>query len=259
MPPPTLSVTLITKNEAGNIADCIRSVQWADEIIVVDSGSTDDTIDIARQLGAKVYQTSDWPGFGIQKNRALSHATSDWILTIDADERVTPALAKEIRQAVQRNASAAYASPRLTYFAGKPVRHCGWYPDHSARLFRRGRGRFSDHLVHEHLILDDPVLRLKGDLLHYSYRDMQQARIKEDAYGRAGAQELIRKGRRPMALTPHLKGGWAWFRTFILRGGILDGRTGMAISRMNARTTFLKYQLAHEHARQANRDSAKQP
>jgi glycosyltransferase involved in cell wall biosynthesis len=253
---PTLSVTIITKNEAHNIQACLASVTWADELIVVDSGSTDGTIDIARNMGAKVFHTQDWPGFGPQKNHALSHATGDWILTIDADERVTPALAEQIQAAVAERARQAYSSPRLTYFLGHPVRHCGWYPDRSPRLFQRGRGRFSDHLVHEHIILDDPVTPLEGDLLHHSYLDAEDASKKAQTYGKAGAQELIRKGKRPLRLTPYLKAGWAWFRTCILRAGWLDGRAGLAISAMNARTTFLKYHLAYLHAHEGRRRAA---
>jgi glycosyltransferase involved in cell wall biosynthesis len=246
MPRPTLSVTIIAKNEAHNIEDCLASVQWADELIVVDSGSIDGTVDIARRMGAKVISTPDWPGFGAQKNRALSQATCDWVLSIDADERVTPALAQEMRQAIQTSAPQAFSSPRLTYFLGQPVRHCGWYPDTSPRLFRRGRGRFSSHLVHEHLILDDPVSPLRHDLLHNSYRNMADVDKKVMDYGQAGAKQLAQSGKRVAAPTPYIKGGWAWVRTFVIRAGFLDGQAGMAIAKMNARTTFLKYSLARQ-------------
>ena len=244
MPRPTLSVTIIAKNEAHNIEECLASVQWADELIVVDSGSTDGTVAIAARMGAKVTTTPDWPGFGAQKNRALMQATGDWILSIDADERVTPALAHELRQAIQTKGNKAFSSPRLTYFMGQPVRHCGWYPDTSPRMFRRGRGRFSDHLVHEHLILDDPITELRSDLLHNSYRSMADVDKKVREYGHAGAKQLAKMGKRVAAPTPYIKSGWAWIRTFVVRAGFLDGKTGLAIAKMNARTTYLKYSWA---------------
>jgi glycosyltransferase involved in cell wall biosynthesis len=252
MPRPTVSVTIIAKNEAHNLRECLASVKWADELIVVDSGSTDGTCDIARKMGARVISTPDWPGFGAQKNRALAQATSDWVLSIDADERVTPALANEIRQAVQTAGQQAFSSPRLTYFLGQPVRHCGWYPDDSPRLFRRGRGRFSDHLVHEHIILDDPVTRLRSDLLHHSYRSMADVDKKVQDYGRAGSRQLIKAGKQVAAPTPYIKSGWAWVRTYLIRAGFLDGMAGLAIARMNARTTFLKYSLARHPQAQGN-------
>lgn len=237
----TLSVAIIAKNEAHNLPDCLASVQWADEIVVVDSGSTDDTVAIATRMGARVIQTADWPGFGPQKNRALQATTCDWVLTIDADERVTPALRAAMEQAMQAGGQHAYASPRLTYFLGQPVRHCGWYPDPAVRLFRRGRARFSDHLVHEGLLVDDPVTMLEADLLHHSYQSLDDVARKIDSYGQAGARELFRKGKRPWPPTPGLKAFWAWLRTWLFKGGFLDGQAGWQIARMNARTTFMKY------------------
>lgn len=249
MPTPSISVTLITKNEASNIEACLQSVSWADELIVVDSGSSDQTVAMARSLGAKVFETADWPGFGVQKNRALQHATSDWVLSIDADERVSPELAQEIQKALAQNADCAYASPRLTFFLGKAVRHCGWYPDYSPRLFKRGRGRFSDHLVHEGLLLDDPIRRFKSDLLHYSYRTQQDVDKKIAEYGLAGAQQMALSGKHVWPLTPTLKAAWAWFRTLTLRGGLLDGTAGLRIARMNAKTTWTKYSISRAQTR----------
>jgi hypothetical protein len=192
-------------------------------------------------MAARVIQTPDWPGFGPQKNRALQATKGDWVLTIDADERVTPQLRAAMEQAMQRGGQHAYASPRLTYFLGQPVRHCGWYPDPAVRLFRRGRARFSDHLVHEGLLVDDPVTMLDADLLHHSYRSLDDVQRKIESYGLAGAKELHRKGKRPGQLTPALKAGWAWLRTWVFKGGFLDGQAGWLIARMNARTTHLKY------------------
>jgi glycosyltransferase involved in cell wall biosynthesis len=157
----TLSVILIANNESANILDCLASVGFADQIIVVDSGSTDNTVELARSVGAHVVQTTDWPGFGAQKNRALDLATCDWVFSIDADERVTPELAEQLKAAIKndiKNDSKgnnsigqhdAYEIPRLTQFCGQWIRHCGWTPDHVLRLFKRGSARFSNDLVHE--------------------------------------------------------------------------------------------------------------
>src|SRR5512135_1056383 len=151
----SLSVIIITKNEAADIRACLESVAWADEIIVVDSGSTDDTVAICKEFGAQVH-VHDWPGFGVQKNRALGYATKDWVLSLDADERVTPELRDEIETVLRakRNMSDAYLVSRLSSFCGRFMRHSGWYPDLLPRLFKRSNARFSDDLVHERLIVD---------------------------------------------------------------------------------------------------------
>jgi glycosyltransferase involved in cell wall biosynthesis len=172
----SLSVTIITKNEAQNIQACLDSVAFADQTIVVDSGSTDNTAEMARAMGAHVSIFADWQGFGVQKNRALEAASCDWVLSLDADERVTPELAEEIRVALAKvpavGQSVAFLIPRLTQFCGVWIRHCGWTPDYVLRLHRRGEARFSDDLVHEKLMLaqaDTRVVRMKSHLLHYSY------------------------------------------------------------------------------------------
>lgn len=249
--PTTLSVIIITRNEAHNIGDCIASIRaLAYEIVVVDSGSTDDTISIARTAGARVIETSDWPGFGAQKNRALSYATGTWVLSLDADERVTGAGRAELAAtlAAPRAASASaspscagYALPRLSQFCGRWVRHSGWYPDHVTRLFRRGAARFSDDLVHERIDVEGPVERLGEPLHHYSYLDRKQVEDKIDRYAQAGAEQLFRRGKRYGPLKPYLAGGWAWIRTWILRAGFLDGAAGTGIAAMNARSTAQKY------------------
>jgi glycosyltransferase involved in cell wall biosynthesis len=169
----SLSVIIITKNEAVNIRACIESVAWADEIIVVDSGSSDATVEICRELGAQVYQ-HDWPGFGMQKNRALGYATKDWVLSIDADERVTHELREGIQSAMQRGQAVGYEIPRLSSFCGRYMHHSGWYPDYVLRLFRRGSGKFSDDLVHERVIVNGPIAKLQQLLLHESFRDLEQ-------------------------------------------------------------------------------------
>lgn len=246
-----LSATILTRNEAHNIGDCIASlVGLADEVIVLDSGSTDATRDIARAHGTRLIEDDGpWPGFGPQKNRALDAASGEWILSIDADERVTPELADEIRAAIaQADASGtnAYAIPRLSQFCGTWVHHCGWRPDYVTRLVRRGQARFSDNLVHESLQVTGATGRLRASLLHYSYTSMEQVQRKSAQYAEAGAREFAARGKRPGWLSPALHGGWAFIRTLLLRRGFLDGKAGWAIARMNASVSYRKYQRARE-------------
>jgi len=238
---PTLTVILITKNEAANIRDCLQSVSWADEIVVVDSGSTDDTVSIAKGMGAQVYVYADWPGFGPQKNRALSYASKDWVFSIDADERVTPELRVEIELAMREAKSDGYYCPRLSQFCGKFVHHSGWYPDYVLRLFKRGTGRFSDSLVHESVLLTGSTAKLKNPLLHYSYLTADDVERKVEHYSTAAAQQMLQAGKRSSWAGASLSGGWAFVRTYIVRLGVLDGSAGRDIACMNARTTYLKY------------------
>jgi glycosyltransferase involved in cell wall biosynthesis len=237
---PSLSVVLITRDEAANIRACIESVQWADEVIVVDSGSTDDTVAICRELGAQVH-VHDWPGFGIQKNRALGYATKDWVLSLDADERVTPELRAELIQAMREESAQGFYLPRLSQFCGRFVRHSGWYPDYVLRLFRRGAGSFSDSLVHETVLLTGRTVKLKNPLLHYSYRTTEDVERKVAHYSTAAARQMYQSGRRSNRLDAAIRGGWAFVRTYVLRLGVLDGSAGWNVARMNARTTYQKY------------------
>lgn len=236
----TLSVILITKNEAANIRACLESVDWADERIVVDSGSSDDTVAIARSMGAHVYE-HDWPGFGPQKNRALGYATSDWVFSIDADERVTPELRAELEQAMREGEAEGYYCPRLSQFCGSFIHHSGWYPDYVLRLFKRGKGRFSDSLVHESVQLQGRSAKLKSPLLHYSYLDRADVERKMAHYSDAAAQQMQAAGKRTTFLRAALSAVWAFVRTWVIRLGMLDGRAGWGIAMMNARTTWLKY------------------
>ena len=238
----TLSVIVITRNEAHNLHDCLQSVQGlADEVVVIDSNSIDATCDIARQFGAVVSQPADWPGFGPQKQRALDMATCDWVLSLDADERVTPELAQEIRQALTNDAQAAYQMPRLSWYCGKFIRHSGWQPDHVLRLFPRTQARFSDDLVHERVISDLPLKTLRNHLLHYSYLNFSQVLSKTDAYSTASAQQAFAKGKRASVLGALGHGAWAFFRTFVIRAGFLDGAHGLALAISNAEASYYKY------------------
>lgn len=237
----SLSVILITRNEAANIRDCLQSVAWADEVIVVDSGSTDETCSIAKEMGAQVHVYADWPGFGPQKNRALGYASKEWVFSIDADERVTPGLRAEIEQAMRAGQADGYYCPRLSQFCGQFVHHSGWYPDFVLRLFRRGAGRFSESLVHESVLLTGRSEKMKNPLLHYSYLTADDVERKVEQYSTAAAKQMFQSGKQSGLAGAVLSGGWAFVRTYLLRLGVLDGRAGLSIARMNARTTFLKY------------------
>lgn len=247
-----LSVIIITKNEAENIRACLESVAWADEIVVVDSGSTDDTLAICREFTPHVHN-HDWPGFGAQKNRALGYATGDWVLSLDADERVTPELHAQLVAAMQGGGAEGFYCPRLTQFCGRFIRHCGWYPDYVLRLFKRAKGRFSDDLVHERVILNGHAAKLSSPLLHYSYRTQADIERKVRQYAGAAAQQMFKEGRVASLLDAPVRAAWAFFRTYVPRLGFLDGAAGFNIARMNARTTYLKY---HELKKLRSTESA---
>jgi glycosyltransferase involved in cell wall biosynthesis len=238
-----LSVIVITRDEEANIADCLASVAFASEIVVVDSGSADRTVELARAAGAKVITTQDWPGFGPQKNRALAQATKSWVLSIDADERVTPALREEIVAAIGDSASRfdAWEMPRRSSFCGQYMSHSGWYPDRVTRLFRRERARFSDDLVHERVVVDGPVGRLRSDLLHSTYPDLETMLVKLDRYSSASARAMHERGARTSVAGAVLRGLWAFIRTYVLRLGFLDGRMGFVLALSIAETTYYKY------------------
>lgn len=237
----SLSVIVITKNEAANIGACLQSVAWADEIIVLDSGSSDATVDICKQMGAQVYAT-DWPGFGIQKNRALDRASKDYVFSIDADERVTPELRAEIGRVLASADSAdAYMISRLSNYCGRFMRHSGWYPDLLPRLFRRGKARFSDSLVHERLIVEGSIESLKGELLHYAFDDAEEVLNKVNQYSTAGALMMQQRGRSSSLTGAVLRGMWSFVRTYFLRGGLLDGREGFMLAVSNAEGTYYRY------------------
>lgn len=235
-----LSVIIITKNETENIRDCLESVAWADEIIVVDSGSTDDTVAIAREFTQRVYE-HDWPGFGAQKNRALGYANNDWVLSIDADERVTLELRSEMEAVMASPQADAYEIPRLSSFCGRFMLHSGWYPDYVLRLFRRGTGCFSDALVHESVQVQGKVARLRKPLMHFSYRDIDDVLCKLNSYSSAASDMLQRRGKKGSLAQAVLHGSWAFIRTYFLRAGFLDGREGFMVAVMNAENSYYRY------------------
>ncbi|RXZ33128.1 glycosyltransferase family 2 protein [Oxalobacteraceae bacterium CAVE-383] len=237
-----LSVILITKNEAFHLQACLESVAFADQLVVVDSGSTDNTVEIARGAGAQVIQTADWPGFGPQKNRALAAAEGDWILSLDADERVTPELAAEIQAILALPQPAeAYEIPRKSWYCGRFIRHAGWTPDYVTRLIRRGSAQFSDDLVHERIIVNGATGRLKMPLLHYSFRNFSQVLNKVDLYSTLSARQRYDRGQRSSVGKAVLHGLATFIRTYIFKRGFLDGWHGLALAISNAEGSYYRY------------------
>ena len=238
----SLSVTILTRNSETAIGRCLDSVVWADEIIVVDSGSTDRTLEICREHGAKVHPTPDWPGFGPQKNRALGFASGTWVFSLDSDEWVTPELRAEIERSITApGGMAAFMMPRSSTFCGRVMRHSGWWPDYVVRLFRRGAAHFSDDLVHERLIVDGLTGRLSAPLLHEAVPDLDAMMNKTNSYSTASALMLNRKGRRGSLLAAILHGAWTFLRTYIFRLGFLDGREGFILAVANAEGSYYRY------------------
>jgi glycosyltransferase involved in cell wall biosynthesis len=249
---PRLSAIIITRNEAANIADCLGSVAFCDERIVVDSGSTDGTAKLADEKGARVFAHA-WQGFGVQKNYALSLAEGEWVLSIDADERVSPALAAEIRRAISQSRADGYEIPRRSTFCGRQMRHSGWHPDYVLRLFRRGRARFSDDLVHERVVCDGAVERLAEPLIHHPVTRLEDALSRMDRYSSAGADMLVASGRSVSFGTAIVRGLWSFLRSYILRAGFLDGREGFLLAVANAEGTYYRYMKAWLKRRELER------
>lgn len=237
----SVAATVITKNEAAFIRTCLDSLTWADEIIVVDSGSTDGTIEICREYTDKIMLT-DWPGPGAQRNRAAALTECDWILAMDADEFVLPALRDEIlRVTADPGENVAFRMPRLSSYCGRYMRHGGWWPDYITRLYRRNRGRFNAELLHDHMIVDGPVGKLKNHLMHEAFEDMEDVLGKINHYSTDGALVMRERGRRAGLATALLHGFWSFFSTYVLRAGFLDGREGLMLAISNAEGTYYKY------------------
>ena len=240
---PRLSAIIITRNEAANIGACLDSVAFCDERIVVDCGSNDGTPAIAESKGANVTEHA-WQGFGPQKNFALSLATGEWVLSIDADERVTPELAIEIEKIVSEGKADGYEIRRRTRFLGREMLQSRLFPDHILRLFRRGRARFTDALVHEGLICAGPVGRLSGTLLHDPVARLEDALSRVDRYSTASAEMLAAKGRQASFAAGIAHGMWMFFRIYILRLGFLDGRIGFLFAVADAEGSYYRYMKA---------------
>ncbi len=249
-----ISATIIALDEESNIAAACESVAWADEIVVVDSGSTDRTVDLAKGAGAKVFVNA-WPGFSEQKQFAIDHAENDWIFSLDADERVTERLKNEILK-IKHEAPQAdgYRIPRLSIYMGREIRHGGWYPDLQLRFFDRRKGRWSGAVIHESVRIDEgaQIERLKGDLLHYSVENAEHHhRMIIERYAPLGAEKMLREGRRTSTFTAYFSAGFAFFRGYFLKLGFMDGHAGYTIALFAAQNVFTKHRLLMERQRAA--------
>jgi len=236
-----VSAVVISFNEEKNLGACLESLRFADEIVVVDSGSTDATLEIALRYTDKVFDVP-WKGFGLQKQAAVERASHDMVLNVDCDERVTPELAEEIgRLLAGEEVAAAYTVPRRTFVGGKEIRRCGWYPDRTTRFFDRSRARFTDDLVHERVEVSGDKVPLKGHLLHYSFSGIGEMIPKINRYSDLSARQMFEQGRRCGTADLLLRPAFAFFRTYFLRMGFLDGFEGYVISTTTALLTFSKY------------------
>jgi glycosyltransferase involved in cell wall biosynthesis len=237
-----LSAVLITRDEEERLPDALASVGFCDEIVVVDAGSTDRTREIAAAAGARVIVNTPWPGYAAQRNLAVASARHDWVLCLDADERVTPVLRQEIESARQGGFAEhhGYRMPRVAFYLGRWIRGTDWYPDRQLRLFDRRRGRWQDLLIHESVRVEGRVGRLAGELEHYTYRDVSHHLRAIDQYTTLWALQAHAEGRRAGAVSALVHGALAFGRNYLLRGGVLLGGAGLVVSTLNAHYTFVK-------------------
>lgn len=246
-----ISATIITLNEADHIHEAIASIAWADEVIVVDSGSTDNTLEIAEGAGARVIK-NDWPGFAQQKQFAAEQAEHEWIFSLDADERVSPELSDSITQLKQQPDSQradGYRIARRSFYQGRWIKGGGWYPDRQLRLYKKSRGRWANRHIHESVRMDPEarVENLDGDILHYSVRDSaQHHRMIGERYAPLAALQMFEEGRRTSRLRIATAAPIGFIRSFVLKGGFRDGMAGLTIARFAGHHDFLKHLLLWE-------------
>ncbi|MEE3201683.1 MAG: glycosyltransferase family 2 protein [Acidobacteriota bacterium] len=235
-----VSVVIITQNEADNIRNALESVQWADDIVVVDSGSTDDTIQIAKQFTDRIV-SHKWAGYGAQKNYGASLAAHDWILSLDADERISSTLAEEIRLLLENEPTArGYRMPRVTRYLGQWIRTTDWYPDYQLRLYDRRAARWSTPLVHESVSVDGPVEYLRSELEHFAYRNISQHLATIDRYTTLAARQMLENGQQANTFNLAVHPIFAFLRNYIARGGFRSGSVGFIVSLLNSYDVFLK-------------------
>ena len=236
-----LSIAIITKNEEANIRRCLESVQWADEIVVVDSGSSDNTVAIAKEFTDKVFIEDDWQGYGIQKQRVLSHSTGDWILNLDADEVVDTCLQNAITEAIQNNTADAFCIPVRMCFYGKPMRYSS-SPKRHIRLFKRVGASYSTDIVHEKIILPkhSRIGKLRLPIMHHCYKDISHLLAKINRYSSYSAKIRIHEKRQISLLKTLFGTGWMFFRCYFIQRGFLDGKAGFLLALFNAQGTFCR-------------------
>jgi glycosyltransferase involved in cell wall biosynthesis len=248
----TVACVVITRNEEANIQECFSSVQWANELIVVDAESRDRTVELARACGAKVF-VRPWPGFGLQKNFGMAQASSDWILILDADERVTEELRGEVKTCLERwrpGAPVAYRVPRRNFYYGAWVRGAGVYPDYQVRLFRRGIAQYNDVAVHENLIVDGEIGTLAGHLDHYTERRIQDHFKKFGLYTTLAAQEKAKRVRTVRWIDLVFRPLVVLVKTYVLKQGFRDGVRGLIVCVFASMYTFVKYAKLWDATRQ---------
>lgn len=251
---PGLSVAVIARDEEERLPGCLESASFADEIVVVDSGSADRTVEIAGAAGARVFQ-EPWKGFSAQKQSAVDHCRNDWVLILDADERVPGATAGRILEVLSTRdpAVTAFSFPRKNIFHGRWIRHCGWWPDRIVRLVDRRAGAFDGRAVHERWLTRGRELPLDAPLEHHSFRRYADLTVKMERYSDLAAASMHAEGRTAGPLTPPLHALWMFFRTYVLELGALDGFDGFVISLMNGGGSFFKYAKLRELARERGR------
>jgi len=237
---PSLSVIIITFNEAHDIRACLESVKWADEIIVLDSGSTDKTVAICKEYTAKVFVT-DWPGYGIQKQRALQYAQSDWILSLDADERISSALHQALIQAINTQDYHAYKIPFHSFFCGQRIYYGAWHSKSHVRLFKRNSGHFDDAVVHENLMINGNIGKINEAIQHYTYHNLNEMLRKINDYSSAGAQLRHTQNKKGSLLTAITHALWSFAKGYIIQLGFLDGKAGFIIAVANAEYAYYRY------------------
>lgn len=242
LPENAVSVIVIVHNEEASLRDCLDSASWADEIVIVDSGSTDATLTIAREYTDRIFIETDWQGYGVQKQRAQDRARGRWILSIDADERVTPELRESIQKAAMGE-DAAYRMAILPFCFGRFIRHGGWYPAPKVRFYPRLRARYGSQQVHEKLEYDGPleIRDLRGDLLHYTYRDMEHYLVKSARYAAAWAAQREAQGRNASLWQGAVHALGCFLRMYVFRAGFLDGKQGFLLAALSSHSTFVKY------------------
>lgn len=249
-----LSVVIIAKNEAENISAALDSVRWVDDLVVVDSGSTDDTVPIAKRYTDRVV-THAWEGYGAQKNFATTLAAHDWVLSLDADERVSAALASELRALFEAGpARPGYRIPRVTHYLGRWIRSTDWYPDPQLRLYDRRVARWNSRRVHESVNVDGQVGRLRAEIEHRAYRDVSHHLATIDRYTTLAAHQMLADGRRMGWFDAVVHPPLAFLRNYVARRGVLDGRPGFIVSVLNSYYVFLKFAKLWELQRAGTRE-----
>jgi glycosyltransferase involved in cell wall biosynthesis len=249
-----ISVAIITQNEERNIRECLESVRWADEIVVVDNGSIDETRQICQDFPARVY-LEEWKGFSSQKNSAIEKTRNEWVLSLDADERVSPDLRREIESTLEGNPLCdGYFIARKNFFLGRWIEHCGWYPDYNLRLFRKSRGRFQERAVHERVEIEGKVGYLKHPLEHYTYRSLNDFFQRMDDYSTLAAREMRNEGKKYRFFDVFFRPPFTFLQMFLLRAGFLEGYLGFLLSVLYSFYTFAKYSKLRELREERNHD-----